>query len=95
MMGVELRGFGAVMGGMRAMASGTMRMMRRGFDLFFLVVPGGLAVMVCRFFVMVGGGVMMGAGRMFVRHGYLRGRTAELTAVPQNKRVRAFSFWRR
>ena len=94
MMGVKLRGFGAVMDGMRAMARGRVRMMRRGFDLFFLVMFGGHAVMVRCFFVMIGGGMVMGAGRMLVRHGGLRGLASKLTAVPRNKHVRAFSFSR-
>ena len=68
-MGVKLRGFGAVMAGVRAMAGGRVRMMRRRFDVFIPVMFGGHAVMMRCFFMMVSGGVMMGAGRMPVRHG--------------------------
>ena len=68
-MGVKLRGFRAVMGGMSAMAGRRVRMMRGGFDLFFFVMFGGHAVMMRRFFMMIGGRMMMGAGRMLVRHG--------------------------
>ena len=58
-----------MMDGVRAMAGGRVRMMRRRFDLFILVMFGGHAVMMRCFFVMVSGGMMMGAGRMPVRHG--------------------------
>ena len=68
MMGMELGSFGAMMGGVRAMARRGMGMMGGCLGLFILVMFGGLAVMVSRLLVMFGGGVMMRAGRMFVRH---------------------------
>src|SRR6202034_362713 len=80
MMRVKLRGFGAVMRGMSAMARRGVGMMRGGFGLLVFIVLGGHAVMMRRFLVMLGGGVMMGAGRMFVRHGKL------LVAQPQAHR---------
>ena len=42
--------------------------MRGRFSPFVFVMLGGHAVMMRRFLVMFGGGVMMGAGGMFVRH---------------------------
>jgi hypothetical protein len=69
MMGVKLRSFGAVMGGMRAVAGCAVRVMRRSLGLLVFIMLGGLAVMMRRFLMMLGGGVMMRAGRMFVRHG--------------------------
>jgi hypothetical protein len=71
MMGVELRGFGAVMGGMRAMTRCGVGVMRGGFGPLVLIMLGGHAVMMRRFLVMLSGGMMMGAGGMFVRHGRL------------------------
>src|SRR5271169_6218516 len=45
-----------------------MRVMRGCFGPLVLIMLGGHAVMMRRFLVMFGGGMMMGAGRMFVRH---------------------------
>jgi hypothetical protein len=68
MMGVQLARFGTMMGGMRAMPRGAMRMMRRCIGVVLFIVFGGLAVMMGRFFVMLGGGMVMGAGGMLMRH---------------------------
>jgi hypothetical protein len=67
-MGVELRGFRAMMRGVRAMTRCGVGVMRGGFGTFVFIMLGGHAVMVRRFLVMFGGGVVMGAGRMLVRH---------------------------
>jgi hypothetical protein len=68
MMGMELGSFGAMMGGVRAMARRGVGMMGGCLGLFILVMLGRHAVMVSRLLVMFGGGVMMRAGRVFVRH---------------------------
>jgi hypothetical protein len=68
MMGVQLARFRAVVGGMRAVARSGLGVMRRGIGIVFLVMFGGQAVMMRRFFVMPGGGMVMRAGWMFVRH---------------------------
>ena len=68
MMGVQFARFGAVMGGMRAVPRGAMRMVRCGIGVVLFVMPCSLAVMMRRFFVMFGGGVVMSAGGMLMRH---------------------------
>ena len=68
MMGVQLACFRAVMGGMDAMAQCGVSVARSGFGIVFLVMFGGLAMVMRRFFAMLGGGMMMRAGRMLVRH---------------------------
>src|SRR5215472_5217787 len=45
-----------------------MGMMRGRLGLFVLVMFGSHAMMMSRFLMMFGGGVVMGAGRMLVRH---------------------------
>ena len=71
MMGMQLAGFRAVMGGMCAMSGGAMGVMRRSIGIAVFVMAGGLAMMMRRFFMMFGGRVMMRAGGMFVRHDVL------------------------
>jgi hypothetical protein len=68
MVSVQLARFRAVMRGMGAMARGAMGMMRRGIGIVFFIVHGGLTVMVRCLFVMLGGGMMMCASGMLVRH---------------------------
>jgi hypothetical protein len=70
-MGMKLRRFGAMMGGMRAMTGSGMGMVCCGIHLFVFIMLGGHAVMMRRLLVMLGGGMMMRAGGMLVRHGKL------------------------
>jgi hypothetical protein len=71
MMGVQLACFRAMMGGMRAMSRGAMGMMRRGIGIIVFIMAGGLAVVMRRLFVVLGGRVMMRTGGMLVRHDVL------------------------
>ena len=68
MMGVQLAGFRAVMGGVCAMSGGAMGVMRRGIGIVVFIMTGGLAMVMRRFFMVFGGRVMMRAGGMLVRH---------------------------
>lgn len=68
-MGVKFRSFGAMVNGVRAVPCGDVRMMSRRFGLFFLIMFGGPAMMKRRLLMMLGGGMVMGAGRMLMRHG--------------------------
>lgn len=71
-MGIEFRGLGAVMDRMRAMMAGGGRGVMGGrVGLFRVIMFCRHAVMMGRFFVMLCGGVMAGAGWMLVRHGGL------------------------
>jgi hypothetical protein len=95
-MGVQLRCFGAVMRGMRAMARSAMGMVGGGFGLVFFIVFGGHAVMMCRFFMMVRSRMMMRAGGMLVRHEealFVLDRSQH-SAIPRNKHVSALYFSR-
>jgi hypothetical protein len=71
MMGVQLARFRAMMSGMRAMSRGAMGVMRRDIGIIVFVMAGGLAMMMCRLFVVLGGRVVMRAGGMLVRHAAL------------------------
>ena len=68
MLGVGLAGLGGMVIGVMAVAGSGVSMMRRGVMVFVFIALGGFAVMVCRFFMMLGGVVVMLAGRMLVRH---------------------------
>ena len=57
--------------GMGAMARRGMGMVGGGVGLLIFIMFGGHAVMMRRFLVMFGGGMVMGAGGMLVRHGKL------------------------
>jgi hypothetical protein len=71
MMGVRLAGLGRVMMGVMAMARRGMGMMCRRIGIFLFIMLGGFAVMMRRLFMMFGGGMVMAAGGMFLRHGLL------------------------
>ena len=56
------------MGGVGAVARGGMGMMGRGFGLLVFIMFCGHAVVVGGFFVMLSGGMMVGAGGMLMGH---------------------------
>ena len=94
MMGMKLRSFGTVVGGMRAMARGGVGMVRGGFGLLVFIVLGSHAVMMGGFLVMFGRGVVMGAGGMFVRHGEASvWLEPKFTPIPRNKHVSGVLFF--
>jgi hypothetical protein len=85
MMGVKLRGFRAMMRGVRAMTRCGVGVMCGGFGSLVLIMLGGHAVMMRRFLVMLGGGVVMGAGRMLVRHG--KAPCGSNSSSPQSREI--------
>jgi hypothetical protein len=66
---MRLAGFRGMVVGMMAMARSGVGMVCRGLRIIFLIMLGGLAVMMRRFFVMLGRVLVMLAGGVFVRHG--------------------------
>jgi hypothetical protein len=71
MMGMQFACLHAMMRGMGAMPGGAMGVMRCRIGIVFLVMLGGLAMVMRRFFMMFGSRMMMGAGGMLVRHDIL------------------------
>ena len=68
MLCVQLAGGFGVVGGLQVVPMGGVGMMRRGFDVFGLVMFGRLAVMVGGFFVMVGRFFVMVSDLIRMRH---------------------------
>jgi len=70
MMGVGFARFGGVMMRMMTVSRGGVGMVRAAFMVIFFVVPCRFAVMMGRLFMVLCGGVVMTAGRMFLGHSH-------------------------
>ena len=69
-MGVGFARFGGVMMRMMTVSRGGVGMVRAAFMVIFFVVPCRFAVMMGRLFMVLCGGVVMTAGRMFLGHSH-------------------------
>jgi hypothetical protein len=90
MLGVMLRGFVSVMGGMQAMGMCDVGVVTGLFMLAALIVLGRLAVMVRRALVVLGGGLVVLAALVgFCAHGFILCWVHPVAGLVRSRAIRA------